>query len=139
MIYHIQCPQILLLEAGDEEPVIADAPALQGLIIGSSIDYAYRSQPESFACAINKDRKCISPRGKVMGGSSTLNAMWYARGTKHDYDNWADLGNPGWSYNEVLPYFRKAEEVRIPKVSIVPIIFWKSSVQLTGNNCIIFL
>jgi choline dehydrogenase-like flavoprotein len=49
------------------------------------------------------------PRGKVLGGSSSVNAMIYIRGHKADYDHWADEGNPGWSYEEVLPYFRRAE------------------------------
>ena len=49
------------------------------------------------------------PRGKVLGGSSSVNAMIYIRGHKADYDHWADEGNPGWSYDEVLPYFRRAE------------------------------
>lgn len=54
-------------------------------------------------------RKGYQPRGKVLGGSSGTNAMIYIRGDKADYDNWAKLGNKGWSYDEVLPYFKKAE------------------------------
>jgi choline dehydrogenase-like flavoprotein len=50
-----------------------------------------------------------SPRGKVLGGSSSVNAMVYTRGHKADYDHWAEQGNPGWSYDEVLPYFKRAE------------------------------
>ena len=49
------------------------------------------------------------PRGKVLGGSSSVNAMIYIRGHRADYDHWAAEGNDGWSYDEVLPYFRRAE------------------------------
>ena len=54
-------------------------------------------------------RKGFQPRGKTLGGSSSINAMLYVRGHKWDYDHWSNLGNKGWSYSEVLPYFRKAE------------------------------
>lgn len=50
------------------------------------------------------------PRGKVLGGSSSLNGLLYVRGQKEDYDHWAELGNKGWSYSEVLPYFKKSED-----------------------------
>lgn len=54
-------------------------------------------------------RRGYQPRGKVLGGSSAVNAMAYIRGHHSDYDHWAELGNPGWSYDEVLPYFKKSE------------------------------
>src|SRR5258708_5261881 len=54
-------------------------------------------------------RKGYQPRGKALGGSSAINAMLYTRGHRSDYDEWADLGCDGWSWDEVLPYFRRAE------------------------------
>ena len=54
-------------------------------------------------------RRGYQPRGKTLGGSSSINAMLYVRGHKWDYDHWSELGNEGWSYDEVLPYFKRAE------------------------------
>jgi choline dehydrogenase len=60
-----------------------------------------------------KDKKCIIPRGKLIGGSSAINVLMYVRGNPKDYDKWAELGNPGWSYEDVLPYFIKSENSQI--------------------------
>ena len=68
----------------------------------------HQIEPES-----EEHRRGYQPRGKTLGGSSSINAMLYVRGHKWDYDHWAELGNYGWSYDEVLPYFKRAEHNEI--------------------------
>lgn len=59
-----------------------------------------------------KDQRCNWPRGKVVGGCSTINAMLYVRGNRHDYDHWA-IDNPGWDFQSILPYFIRSEDIKI--------------------------
>ncbi|XP_001607836.1 glucose dehydrogenase [FAD, quinone]-like [Nasonia vitripennis] len=108
---------VLLLEAGDEQPLITEIPGMIPLLFGSSIDYGYQTQPEPVACRSSKNNSCYWPRGKVMGGSSSINFMWYIRGNKQDFNDWEDLGNPGWGYDDVLPYFKKSEALRDPSIA----------------------
>ena len=72
------------------------------------MDWQYFSEPNSKSCLAMIDGKCSLHRGKAIGGSSVLNGMLYVRGDKDDYDNWAKAGNNGWSYEDVLPYFKKS-------------------------------
>ncbi|XP_076653430.1 glucose dehydrogenase [FAD, quinone] [Halictus rubicundus] len=101
--------KVLLLEAGIEEPEVADVPAFASMLQASNIDWMYRTQPEAHSCRSRRGGGCAWARGKVMGGSSTINYMIYIRGNPKDYDEWAEKGNHGWSYGEVLPYFLKSE------------------------------
>ena len=71
----------------------------------SSLNYGFETEPEP----TTNNRPLYWPRGKVWGGSSSINAMVYIRGHAYDYDLWRQLGNSGWSYDDVLPYFKKAE------------------------------
>ncbi|XP_038217894.1 glucose dehydrogenase [FAD, quinone]-like [Zerene cesonia] len=104
--------KILLLEAGPEEPDVTMVPALPRLLANSKIDWMYKTQPEETNCLSQKGQSCPTIRGKTMGGSSAVNYMVYMRGSKLDYDNWAKDGNEGWSFDEVLPYFKKSENYR---------------------------
>ena len=104
--------QVLLLEAGDEAPQITDVPGLLALLQKSSVDYMYKSQPEPITCQTQNQKKCEFSSGKMMGGSSSMNVKLYARGSRQDYDDWASFGNTGWSWDEVLPYFKKSEDQR---------------------------
>lgn len=76
--------------------------------------YSSSTQPQNTACQAMKDRRCCWTRGKVIGGSSVLNTMLYIRGNRRDFDQWASFGNPGWGYEDILPYFRKSEDQRNP-------------------------
>ncbi|XP_067014940.2 glucose dehydrogenase [FAD, quinone] [Anabrus simplex] len=105
---------VLLLEAGGHETEITDVPILSLYLHKSRFDWKYRTQPQDSACQAMIDKRCCWTKGKVIGGSSVLNTMLYIRGNRRDYDNWAQLGNPGWSYEEVLPYFKKSQDQRNP-------------------------
>ena len=98
---------VALLEAGasDDSPAIHD-PARLWELWDSPDDWGYRTVPQA-ACA---GRRLHLPRGRVLGGSSSLNGMIYIRGHRSDYDTWAYLGNAGWSYDEVLPLFLRSED-----------------------------
>jgi len=100
--------RVLLLEAGprDWNPFIHMPAGLAKLVNFKSLNWNYETEPEP---ALN-NRKLYWPRGKVLGGSSSINAMCYSRGHRSDYDDWADLGNPGWSWHDVLPYFIRAQD-----------------------------
>ena len=100
--------QVLLLEAGprDWNPFIHMPAGLSKLVNFKSLNWNYYTEPEP---ALN-NRRLYWPRGRVLGGSSSINAMCYSRGHRSDYDDWAALGNPGWSWAEVLPYFRKSQD-----------------------------
>jgi choline dehydrogenase-like flavoprotein len=99
---------VLLLEAGGPESRywrMKMPLAWRDTFMDPRIDWGYSSEPEPFA----ENRRIPVPRGKVLGGCSSVNGMMYSRGHAPDYDHWGDLGLPGWSYAEVLPYFRRAE------------------------------
>lgn len=99
--------RVLLLEAGPSNRHWSiDMPSAMGIVVGGDrFNWQYRSEPEPF---LNR-RRIATPRGRVLGGSSSINGMVYIRGHARDYDAWSDAGCTGWSYREVLPYFIRAE------------------------------
>ncbi|KOC71129.1 Glucose dehydrogenase [acceptor] [Habropoda laboriosa] len=105
---------VLLLEAGGHETEITDVPILSLYLHKSKVDWKYRTQPQDSACQAMVDRRCCWTRGKVLGGSSVLNTMLYIRGNRRDFDQWESFGNPGWGYDDVLPYFKKSQDQRNP-------------------------
>ncbi|XP_028172924.1 glucose dehydrogenase [FAD, quinone]-like [Ostrinia furnacalis] len=105
---------VLLLEAGGHETDISDVPLLSLYLHKSKLDWKYRTQPQDTACQAMIDKRCSWTKGKVLGGSSVLNTMLYIRGNKRDFDQWESFGNPGWGYEDILPYFKKSEDQRNP-------------------------
>ena len=99
--------RVLLIEAGgeDKSPLIAAPGGLLPIMMSGAFVWRYMSAPQ----AALDDRMLYLPRGKVLGGGSSVNGMVYDRGFHSDYDAWAAAGNAGWSFAEVLPYFRRLE------------------------------
>ena len=103
-----QKSSVLLLEAGGKDNnLFIHMPSGYSQIVpkASKQNYGFETEPETNTA----ERKLYWPRGRGWGGSSSINAMIYTRGHSSDYDHWRQLGNQGWSYDDVLPYFKRAE------------------------------
>ncbi|XP_029177669.1 glucose dehydrogenase [FAD, quinone]-like [Nylanderia fulva] len=100
--------KVLLLEAGPDEPPGAEVPSMVAMFLGTNIDWQYKTTNEMNAC-LSSGGSCSWPRGKNLGGTSVHNGMMYKRGNAKDFDNWAAMGNAGWSWHDVLPYFKCSE------------------------------
>ena len=100
--------RVLLLEAGGRDRNIwIHIPLGYGKLFSNpKVNWLYSTEPEP---ELN-NRRVIQPRGKVLGGSSSINGLLYIRGQHEDYDHWRQLGNAGWAFADVLPYFRRAED-----------------------------
>ncbi|XP_046455617.1 glucose dehydrogenase [FAD, quinone]-like [Daphnia pulex] len=106
---------ILLLEAGGDESMAGQIPLFAAGLQLTNKDWQYKTTPQKNACLKNLNQQCNWPRGKMLGGSSSINYMLYVRGNKKDYDNWRDVyGCDGWGYDDVLPYFIKSEDNQNP-------------------------
>jgi choline dehydrogenase-like flavoprotein len=99
--------QVCLLEAGPKDThwSIHMPIGVVELMKDKVLNWQFNSEPES----TQNGRQIFNPRGRTLGGSSSVNAMLYIRGQKEDYDHWASLGNDGWSFNDVLPYFKSTQ------------------------------
>ena len=119
-----RCRVVLLEAGGDDRPLRNPRQFVSNLMIHVPVGYArtlkdpkvnwlYRTQPDPGT----RNRVHLWPRGKVLGGSSSINAMLYVRGQPEDYDGWRQLGATGWSWADVVPYFRRAQNQARPSLT----------------------
>ncbi|XP_031330240.1 glucose dehydrogenase [FAD, quinone]-like [Photinus pyralis] len=105
--------KVLLLEAGGAETQFTQIPSLSSYLPNTEYNWGYKTVPQHSWCLGNINHTCACPTGKSLGGSTAINSMVYTRGNRKDYDLWADLGNDGWCYDDVLPYFKKSENAHL--------------------------
>ncbi|CAH2233034.1 jg720 [Pararge aegeria aegeria] len=103
---------VLLLEAGPEPPIESDIPSLDVEMYQSKYDWQYVTKSDGVRHQGLQNGTVRWPRGKMLGGSSSINAMFYVRGNDHDFQSWFDEGNPSWSPETVNTYFKKAENLQ---------------------------
>ncbi|CAG5127881.1 unnamed protein product [Candidula unifasciata] len=114
-----QGTSVLLLEAGDYDDHLPSiiVPGLGFLNYRSRNDWLFETEPQPGFMDGLKDARSYWPRGRVLGGTSSINGMVYVRGSRHDYDRWAEYTkDQRWSYNNLLPYFKKSEDMKIPEL-----------------------
>ncbi|XP_014475859.1 PREDICTED: glucose dehydrogenase [FAD, quinone]-like [Dinoponera quadriceps] len=103
--------KVLLIEAGPEEPTMTAVPGFTFNAVNTSLDWNFKTEPTSphpTAC-LETGGVCTWPRGKMIAGTGGFHGMMYARGHPRIYNNWESAGNPGWSYDKVIPYFERME------------------------------
>lgn len=103
---------VLLLEAGGSAPPETAVPGLGFVLLGGDADWWIKSKSQKNAQLGYVNNSAYLYAGKAMGGSTNINGMVYVRGNRRDYDHWANMGNTGWDYQSVLPYFLKSEDFR---------------------------
>uniref|UniRef100_H2YFP6 Glucose-methanol-choline oxidoreductase N-terminal domain-containing protein n=1 Tax=Ciona savignyi TaxID=51511 RepID=H2YFP6_CIOSA len=98
--------RVLVLEAGDEDVpnAVISVPGMYGQAFNTKLDWGFETIPQKQAC-----KSLRWPRGKVLGGSSSINALIYTRGSPRDFDLWSQMGATGWNYSEILPFYKKLE------------------------------
>jgi len=98
--------RVLLLEAGgDDDTLLVRAPGLYHFLWHTQRDWGFRTEPQPEVGG----RRMFWPRGKMLGGSTSINTLIYIRGHRSSYDGWRDQGNPGWGYDDILPLFKRSE------------------------------
>ncbi|XP_058126215.1 glucose dehydrogenase [FAD, quinone]-like [Anopheles ziemanni] len=105
---------VLLLEIGrGERPAFSEPPLLGPMLASTDYNFGYVTEPQKYGCLGLTGRRCNWAHGRGVGGSSIINNVIYTRGNRRDFDNWARAGMEGWSWDEVLPYYRKIERANI--------------------------
>ncbi|XP_075155817.1 glucose dehydrogenase [FAD, quinone]-like [Haematobia irritans] len=101
--------KVLVLEAGGDPPPESEIPSLFFSLMHTNSTFAYYTEPNGRSCKAWENDQCHWPRGKTIGGTGAINSMLYVRGNRAEYDRWCAAGNEGWCYDQVWPYFQKAE------------------------------
>ncbi|XP_050308719.1 glucose dehydrogenase [FAD, quinone]-like [Anthonomus grandis grandis] len=104
---------VLVIEAGEPEPKWTSILGVTLYSLYSHWSWGYNTTTQNTSCFASNSHQCFYPRGKVLGGCSSINGGMYVRGNKKDYDEWEQMGNPGWAYEDCLPYFKKSEKANI--------------------------
>ncbi|RVE41068.1 hypothetical protein evm_002520 [Chilo suppressalis] len=111
--------RVLLVEAGPEPHLLSTIPGAAPLLLGSSLDWQYDTLPNNVSCLAYRGRQCRFSHGRCLGGSTSINYMMYSRAAPSDFD---DLHIPGWSWDDVYPYFLRSEGLqhlpRLPPSSV---------------------
>ncbi|XP_058447541.1 glucose dehydrogenase [FAD, quinone]-like isoform X5 [Malaya genurostris] len=107
--------KILLLEAGGDPPIESEIAGMGLTMAHTKVDWDYRAELSNDS-SLSIVNGTYWPRGKMLGGSSAVNGMQYIRGNRKNYDDWEELGNPGWSWSNVLKYFKKSENNQVPEI-----------------------
>ncbi|XP_075156916.1 glucose dehydrogenase [FAD, quinone]-like [Haematobia irritans] len=100
--------KVLVLEAGEDPPIESEVPAMALTMQHSPYAYNYYTVANNRSCLALENEQCYWPRGKMFGGSGAINFLLYLRGNRRDYDTWLDMGNTGWGYEDLWPYFEKS-------------------------------
>lgn len=108
--------KVLLLEAGKDEIVMTDVPLASLYWTFTDFNWGYKTIRQNNSCLAMHNQQCTWPRGKTMGGTSVINFLVYSRGHPKDFDEWESMGNVGWGWKDVFPYFKKLEKVEIPEL-----------------------
>ncbi|XP_055678439.1 glucose dehydrogenase [FAD, quinone]-like [Lutzomyia longipalpis] len=103
--------KILLLEAGGDPPMESEIPGLAFGVLQDEYNWQYYAE-KSDSVGLAYPKGIYWPRGKLLGGCSSINMMVYVRGNRHDYDEWEKMGNTGWKYKDVLRYFKRSQDNR---------------------------
>uniref|UniRef100_A0A182XCN7 Glucose-methanol-choline oxidoreductase N-terminal domain-containing protein n=1 Tax=Anopheles quadriannulatus TaxID=34691 RepID=A0A182XCN7_ANOQN len=125
---------VLILELGrGERPAFSEPPMLGPMLMASDYSFGYETERQKYGCLGLTDRKCSWTHGRGVGGSSIINNIIYTRGNRRDFDNWARAGMEGWSWKDVLPYYKKIEHANVLTLDEI-LRFRNGTGPLTSNS-----
>lgn len=111
---------VYLIEAGKPENIVHKIPTTAAFLQNTVSNWGYKTVPQKYACFGMRNNECALPRGRSLGGSSSINYMIYSRGNRRDFDRWEKAGAKGWSYADVMPYFLKSERANLKGLESSP-------------------